>query len=449
MTYTIIDVETTGRTNRMTEISIFKYDGQEVIDEFTTLINPEMSIPRYITALTGIDDQMVEDAPVFEEVAQQILELTEDAVFVAHNVNFDYNIIRNEFKNIGITFNRKKLCTVRLSRKLLPGHRSYGLGNLCRDLEIPIIDRHRAKGDAEATVILFEMLLKKDQNRTVIDTFLNPRSKQATLPSHLPTSVFDNLPHQAGIYYFKDKHGKIIYIGKAKDIRKRVLSHFYSKSKKSLSMCRETRDIDFELSGSELLALLMEDFAIKKHYPFYNKQSKKFYKRYGIFSYQDMNGVMHLAYNTLSKTLRPLMTFQSIRDCRSFLELTCLKFELCPKYCHLQEQVEECNHFSIKTCKGICRNAESVDAYNQRVKQFIDQITDVDENHVIEKEGRHTDESAFILIQNGEYKGYGFVDKHIQISNVESLEHHLIPQQHNVDTERILRPYLMPSFELT
>jgi DNA polymerase-3 subunit epsilon len=426
----------------MTEISIFKYDGREVIGEFTTLINPEITIPHYITTLTGIDDEMVAEAPVFAEVAQQILDITEDAVFVAHNVNFDYNVIRNEFKRIDLKFNRKKLCTVRLSRKLLPGHRSYSLGNLCRDLNIHITDRHRAKGDAQATVILFGRLLEKDQDKKVVSSFLNPRSKQAVLPSHLPTSAFENLPHKAGIYYFKNKTGKIIYVGKAKDLKKRVLSHFYSKSKKSLNMCRETRDISFELSGSELLALLMEDFAIKKHYPFYNKQSKKFYKSYGIFSYQDMNGLMHLAYNNLSKTLRPLMTFQSIRECRSFLEWACVKYELCPKYCHLQEQVIECNHFSITSCKGVCRKEEPVVAYNQRVKQFISSATTVKDHQVIEKAGRQPDESAFILIKNGEYQGYGFIDKQTQITDIDSLEHYLIPQQHNLDTQRILRLYV-------
>ena len=448
MTYTIIDVETTGRTNRITEISIFKYDGLEVTDEFTTLINPQIAIPTYITALTGIDDFMVADAPVFSEVAERILNITDDSVFVAHNVNFDYNVIRNEFKRIDKNFNRKKLCTVRLSRKLLPGHKSYSLGNLCRDLDINITARHRAKGDAQATVILFELLLEKDEDKKVVNSFLNRRSKESVLPSHLPTAVFENLPHKAGIYYFKNKIGKIIYIGKAKDLKKRVLSHFYSKSKKSLDMCRETRDISFELSGSELLALLMEDFAIKKHYPFYNKQSKKFYKSYGIFSYTDINGVIHLAYNNLSKTIRPLITFQSIRDCRSFLELACLKYELCPKYCHLQEQVSECNHFSIKSCKGVCRKEEPIEIYNQRVNKFISSITTIKEHNVIERNGRHADESAFILIKNGEYKGYGFVDKQIQITDVQSLEHYLIPQQHNLDTQRILRPFLHPHFNL-
>ncbi|MBR9915723.1 MAG: GIY-YIG nuclease family protein, partial [Algicola sp.] len=285
MMYTIIDVETTGHSNRITEISIFKYDGKQIIDEFTSLVNPEMLIPDYITALTGIDNLMVADAPTFKEIAQDVLTITQDTIFVAHNVNFDYNVIRNEFKTIDIDFRRKKLCTIRLSRKLLQGHRSYSLGKLCNDLGIHITDRHRAKGDAEATVLLFEMLLNQNGADTVFNEFLKNSSKEATLPSHLPSSVFNSIPSSPGIYYFKDKKGKVIYVGKAKNLKKRVLSHFYSKTKKSLDMCRETRHIDFELSGSELIALLMEDAAIKHHFPKYNQQAKRKPKNYGLFSY--------------------------------------------------------------------------------------------------------------------------------------------------------------------
>lgn len=202
MIYTIIDVETTGRTNKLIEISIFKYDGEKVIDEFTSLINPQEPIPDYIIALTGIDNRLVANAPTFSEVANNILTITESTTFVAHNVNFDYNAIRNEFKDIGIDFNRKKLCTVRLSRKLIPGHKSYSLGKLCNALNINIVDRHRAKGDVEATVILFEMLLKKENAEIVFSEFLNKSSKEATLPSHLPTAVFNSLPNTPGIYYF-------------------------------------------------------------------------------------------------------------------------------------------------------------------------------------------------------------------------------------------------------
>ncbi|MEN8886431.1 MAG: exonuclease domain-containing protein, partial [Winogradskyella sp.] len=284
MLYTIIDVETTGKTNRMTEISVFKFDGKTVVDEFTSLINPNSFIPAHITALTGIDNETVANAPYFEDVAQDVLNITEDTVFVAHNVNFDFNVISGEFKRLGIDFNRKKLCTVRLSRKLLPGHRSYSLGKLCKDLDINLVDRHRARGDAEATTILFELLLQQPNASDVFKDFLNKNSREATLPPNLPKATFEALPSSAGIYYFKNKKGKVIYVGKAKDIKKRVLSHFYSKTKKAQDMVRETGDIDFEISGSELVALLMEDAAIKHHFPIYNKAAKRTIQSFSIFS---------------------------------------------------------------------------------------------------------------------------------------------------------------------
>lgn len=442
MTYTIIDVETTGRSNRITEISIFKYDGRQIIDEFTSLVNPEMLIPDYITALTGIDNVMVCDAPTFSEIADDVLSITEGSTFVAHNVNFDYNVIRGEFKKLDITFNRRKLCTVRLSRRLLPGHRSYSLGKLCNALQINITDRHRARGDAEATVVLFELLLNQPNSGDVFNNFLKKSSKESTLPSHLPTSVFNGLPNSAGIYYFKNKKGKIIYIGKAKNIQKRVLSHFYSKTKKSLDMCRETRDIDFELSGSELIALLMEDAAIKHHFPTYNTVAKRKPKLYGIFTYEDRSGIKHLAYNELKACPQPLKTMKSLRECRLFLEEVCTAYNLCPKYCHLQEGVSECSHFSITSCNGICRNEEELLIYNQRVKASIDHIENHNLSKIIKEKGRHLDEDAFVLIKDGFYAGYGFIDKTEQITNASDLEPYLIPQKDNLDIQSILRKHL-------
>ena len=275
MTYSIIDVETTGRTNKITEISIFKYENGSVIDEFTSLVNPREPIPTHITALTGINNSMVYYAPVFADVAQNILDITENTVFVAHNVNFDYNVIRGEFNNINIQFDRKKLCTIRLSRKLIPGHKSYSLGKLCKALNIQIEGRHRARGDAEATVILFKKLEHQDNAKNIFTQFLNGNSRQGTLPAHLPSHVFENIPNTTGIYYFFNKKKDIIYIGKAKNLKKRELTHFYDKKQKELDLCRETAHIDFELSGSETIALLMEDAAIKKHAPKFNIASKK------------------------------------------------------------------------------------------------------------------------------------------------------------------------------
>jgi len=443
MIYTIIDVETTGQGNRMTEISIFKYDGNIVIDEFTSLINPETYIPEHITALTGIDNALVADAPRFEDVAQDILNITEEAVFVAHSVNFDYNVISGEFKRMGIDFIRKKLCTVRLSRRLLPGHRSYSLGKLCRDLNINLVDRHRARGDAEATVVIFELLLQQPTAVDVFKEFLNKNSREATLPPNLPKNVFEALPNEAGVYYFKDKKGKIIYVGKAKNIKKRVLSHFYSKTKKSLEMVQITRDIDFEISGSELIALLMEDAAIKHHFPLYNTVAKRKIQSFAIFSYQDRKGILHLAFNKGSLVPNSVITFFNIREVRAYLEKICTKYILCPRYCHLQESVTACSHYKIKDCKGICREDESAETYNLRVSEAIADMSNQNNDLILKEKGRHTNEDAFVMIKNGEYLGYGFVDKSDIINHSDDLQNYLIPQKNNMDIQKILRPYVL------
>ncbi|WP_274476169.1 exonuclease domain-containing protein [Mangrovimonas aestuarii] len=443
MIYSIVDIETTGSSNKITEIAIFKYDGDTVIDEFTSLVNPQTYIPPYITALTGIDNTMVDNAPTFAEVAEQIAEITKDTVFVAHNVNFDYNIIRSEFKEIEMDFRRPKLCTVRLSRKLLPGFHSYSLGKLCSALNIDISGRHRARGDAEATVTLLKQLLNQDQAQTVVSSFLKRNSKEATLPPHLDRKVFEELPETTGIYFFKDKKGKIIYVGKAKSIKKRVLSHFYDKSEKERLLCSETVNIDHECSGSELVALLMEDAAIKQHFPKYNQAAKRPTRSYALFSYKDRRGINHLAYNPLKNAPSPLLVVHSIRECRDFLEKLCKQFNLCPKYCHLQESVTECSHYNITNCKGVCRDKESVALYNVRVQQAINHIKELGQDNIIKEIGRTIDEEAYIWIKNGVYQGYGFIDKEEQINTHDDLEPYLVAQKDNTDIQRILRSALL------
>ncbi|MBC3846320.1 GIY-YIG nuclease family protein [Winogradskyella echinorum] len=439
MTYNIIDVETTGQGNRITEISVFKYDGETIIDEFTSLVNPECLIPQHITALTGIDNALVANAPIFKTIAQNILDITEGSIFVAHNVNFDYNVINGEFKRIGLDFERKKLCTVRLSRRLIPGHKSYSLGEICKALNINLVDRHRARGDAEATVVLFKLLLKQPNAEAVFKEFLNKNSRQSTLPPNLPKATFEALPEVAGIYYFKDKKGKIIYVGKANNIKKRVLSHFYSKIKKAQDMVRETGDLDFEISGSELIALLMEDAAIKHHFPIYNKMAKRAVQSFSICSYEDRNGIIHLASNKSRFVPNPIVTFYNVRDVRLFMEKLCSKFNLCPKYCHLQEAVSACSHYSLKDCKGVCRDQENVEDYNNRVLDAIHFMSNQKEDVILKEKGRHTNEDAFVMIKNGEYLGYGFVDKEEQINHIDDLQTYLIPQKNSVDIQKILR----------
>ena len=444
--YSIVDIETTGngyKGQKVTEISIFKFDGKQILDEFTSLVNPEQHIPPFITNLTGITDAMVRFAPKFYEIAKQVEEFTKDTIFVAHNVNFDYNIIKEEFKNLGFDFKRKKLCTVRLSRKIIPGLRSYSLGNICAVENIPIYGRHRAKGDAEATTELFRRLIERD-DAFIINSFLNPRSKQATLPPLLDKKTVDNLPEKEGVYYFKNSTKEIIYVGKAINIKQRVISHFYDKKKKEQEMCLETAHISYVETGSELLALLLESSEIKTKYPKYNQSQKNQNAAIGLFSYEDQKGVLHLAFNKIKLVPNAIATFYSLTECRTFLEKLCEEFELCPKYCHLQENVKQCFHHQIKTCRGICCEKEMVINYNKRVEEAIDSIGLSTENMVIKEKGRATDEVGFALILGGTYQGFGYLPKEVdaELQSPEDYEFYLQPKRDNKDVQRILRGYL-------
>ena len=442
--YSVVDIETTGngyKGQKITEISVFLFDGQKVIDEFTSLVNPEQRIPPFITNLTGITEAMVSTAPKFYEIAKKIVEITKDAIFVAHNVNFDYNIVRDEFKSLGFDYKRKKLCTVRLSRKIIPGLSSYSLGNICTAEGIEIAERHRAKGDAEATVELFRRLLKRDHNFT-INSFLNPRSREASLPPLIDRLVVDNLPETHGVYYFKNEQKEVIYVGKANNIKQRVISHFYDKKKKERTMCLETADITCAETGSEIVALLHESSEIKHFYPKFNRAQRRAGEGVGLFWYEDQKGILHLAYDRLKLAPNPIMKFFSMAECRNALEKICEEFELCPKCCHLETHVNACFHFQIKKCKGICSGKETPEKYNKRVQKAIKSLGLQTEKLVLKEKGRNDKELGFVLILNGIYQGFGYINKEIKIQDPEEYERYLQPKKDNRDVQRILTSYI-------
>jgi len=444
--YAIVDIETTGngyKGQKITEISIFVFDGKKIVNEFTSLVNPEQNIPPFITNLTGITNAMLRHAPKFYEIAKKVQEITAETIFVAHNVNFDYNIIKDEFKNLGFDFKRKKLCTVRLSRKIIPGLSSYSLGNICADENIPINGRHRAKGDAEATTELFRRLIERDNN-FIINSFLNSRSREATLPPLLDKRVVDNLPETFGVYYFKNSAKEIIYVGKANNIKQRVISHFYDKKKKEREMCLEIAHISYSETGSELLALLLESSEIKHQYPKYNRAQKNKKEAFGLFSYEDQKGIIHLAFNRIKIAPNPIHSFYSLAECRNFIEKLCVEFNLCPKYCHLQTNIGRCFHHQIKECKGICSDLETAKNYNERVLKAINSIGLALENIVIKENGRFENEIGFALILGGTYQGFGYIDKALdsELINAEDYQLYVQPKRDNRDVQKILTAYL-------
>ena len=444
--YAIVDIETTGngyKGQKITEISIFVFDGKKIVNEFTSLVNPQQNIPPFITNLTGITNAMLRHAPKFYEIAKKVQEITAETIFVAHNVNFDYNIIKDEFKNLGFDFKRKKLCTVRLSRKIIPGLSSYSLGNICADENIPINGRHRAKGDAEATTELFRRLIERDDN-FIINSFLNSRSREATLPPLLDKKVVDNLPETFGVYYFKNSAKEIIYVGKANNIKQRVISHFYDKKKKEREMCLEIAHISYSETGSELLALLLESSEIKHQYPKYNRAQKNKKEAFGLFSYEDQKGIIHLAFNRIKIAPNRIHSFYSLAECRNFIEKLCIEFNLCPKYCHLQTNIGRCFHHQIKECKGVCSDLETAKNYNERVLKAINSIGLALENIVIKENGRYENEIGFALILGGTYQGFGYIDKvlHSELINAEDYQFYVQPKRDNRDVQKILTAYL-------
>ncbi|GAK88936.1 DNA polymerase III epsilon subunit [Nonlabens ulvanivorans] len=443
--YCVVDIETTGirmSGNRMTEICIVRMRGDTILDKYSSLIDPEVLIPDYITTLTGIDNAMVASAPVFADVAEEILSFTKDCIFVAHNVNFDYNVLRNEFKRLHHDFNRKKLCTVRLSRELIPGLRSYSLGKLCDAINIPLINRHRAEGDTDATVILFKKLLAIDDNGETFDKFIKGTFKEGTFPPHLERSQFDELPETAGVYIFKDKGHKIIYIGKASNIRKRVLSHFYSKTSKSYLMCQEIFHIDHIVTGNELVALLQESDLIKKHYPRFNVVQKKPKPAYQILHYKNQLGIVQFAVGLVKSYDYSVVTHYNRAHAVEQLEQLCADYNLCPRYCSFKTKEDCTSHYKLKNCKGVCKKEELVSLYNLRAQQAIESLHNQNPNYIIKQPGRTHEESCFILVKDGEYQGYGYVDCYATINSLSDCEDFIDRKAANFHTNQIIRAYL-------
>jgi len=437
--YAIIDLETTGHMagNRITEIALFIHDGEQVVEEYQTLVNPERSIPLFIQRLTGIDDHMVKDAPRFCEVAEKVQRMTEACIFVAHNVGFDYGTLRKEYSELGFDYSRKRLCTVRLARKAFPGHTKYSLGNICATLGINIENRHRAYGDAKATVILFEKILAADDGK-IIPQALHHKSKEGTLPPALDLKEVNALPSRPGIYYFKDEKGHVIYVGKAIDIKQRVLSHFYTKEGKDKSMHTHIAHVDFMECGSELMSLLIESAEIKRLYPLFNAAQKRKRDPWAIFSYMDMQGVKHLAYAASKQVKVPLMRFYTITQCRQFLENLQESFELCPRYCQLQKVNSACFHHRLHQCRGVCAEEELAAIYNVRVDEAILSMGSLHGDFILLLDGRKKKEYGYVHIEQGVYRGYGFAKG---APDLEKIAQGLIPQEDNSDIQRILRSY--------
>ncbi|MCH2488636.1 MAG: GIY-YIG nuclease family protein [Flavobacteriales bacterium] len=441
--YAILDIETTGgkyNEEGITEIAIYRFDGQKVVDQFASLINPERKIQPFVVNLTGINSEMLRNAPKFYEVAKRIIEITDGCIIVAHNAKFDNRILTTEFDRLGYPFEKDTLCTVELAKKLIPDLPSYSLGKLVRSLGIPLSDRHRAQGDAKATVALFKMLLNKDSKKEIITKSIKKDPKRQLEPKLL--EIIDAAPTDTGVYYMHNKAGEVIYIGKSKNIQKRLIQHFTSDNRKSKKIQLEVTDVSYETTGSELIALLKESAEIKSNNPVYNRALRKKLYSHKLISFTDDEGYINLKIVKATGKTAPITTFTNLQQAKSTLFAIAEKYSLCQKLTGLHSVDGSCFSYSIKECHGACIQEEPIDAYNERVRDFLNDHSYENQHMLLIDKGRDVDERSVILIENGEYKGFGYYNLNHQINNLEILKSIINPMQNNRDAQHIIQSFL-------
>ena len=440
--YAILDIETTGgkyNEEGVTEIAIYHHDGQKITDQFISLVNPERPIQPFVEKLTGINCKILRNAPRFFEIAKRIIEITENCLIVAHNADFDYRILRTEFSRLGYNFKRNSLCTVTLSQQLLPEMKSYKLGKLVRALGIPISDRHRAQGDALATVKLFELLLEKDSNKEILKSQIKDLNTHQVPSKYL--SIIEELPTDTGVYYLHNSVGDILYIGKSNNIQKRVRTHLTGSDRKAQKIQKKLHKVNFETTGSDLIALLKEQHEIKKNQPRINKDGR--YRLYPMgIRINEQSHFHQLLLEQVRNDREYLVVFKNGRVAKHVMNHWLKTYELCQKYSSLKEAEGACYAYKNNTCKGACLMKEEPESYNQRLQHLKYKNNYPHDDFLMIDRGRKDGEHSFIYIENQSFKGYGFYELNHQIKSKEKILNRITPVEDNSDCRALILSHI-------
>ena len=453
--FAVVDLETTGTRpsrDKITEIAIILHDGKRELDRWSSLINPECRINTAIEELTGINDELVAEAPKFYEVAKHVVEYTTDYVFVAHNVRFDYTFLREEFSRLGFTYSRKQLCTLQLSRKSFPGRSSYSLGKLCSSLKIPHQQAHRAMADAEATAILLQRCFQRKDGDADARTVLRTAMRESLLPGGLSLKKIQSLPQSCGVYYFLNRSGRVVYVGKSQNIRRRVMEHFGQKDEKGNRLHQQVHSIRYELTGSELVALLHESYEIKRLMPSINRAQRRRYFPFVLHRTVSAEGVYCVELCRPSPKERAALDviaeYGKLGRAKGALQFIQREFDLCGRFVNLErgKPGTPCFHYHLKSCLGVCGGHECIEEYNSRVERAIQRIKTVfgDDFFIIDQ-GRTPEEEAVVLVEDGRYRGYGYRPKpkrFVPNPCQKKLREVITPYPGNPETARIIRRYL-------
>lgn len=444
MKFAIVDIETTGdnpRLFKVIEIAIIIHDGQNELETYHTFVDPGEKINPFVARLTGISDNDLVGAPKFFEIAKKIIELTRDTIFVAHNVSFDYGVLRTEYRRLGFDFRMDHLDTVQTAKILFPGYASYGLKNITRELGISLTNHHRAIDDTRATAILFKMLFDKDSNQ--LNAFVKREINPSSLNPNLKLDQYDDVPNKTGVYKFFNEQGELIYIGKSVHIKKRIEQHLKNtKTQKGQEMRITIAAISHELTGSELIALLKESEEIKMHKPVYNRAQRNSIFSHGLYLHEDQAGYKRLSIKKTTSNDQPVTTFTSLANAKSTLDYWVSQYQLCQKLCHQHEGQSGCFNHSIKKCLGACVGAESPEEYNKRIDGLLGYLNFNAGSFLILDKGRNSKEYSFVWVQEGQYRGYGYAFRYLLKRDPRNFKKFLVEQSTNRDFQSIIRMQL-------
>ena len=449
MEFAILDIETSGgkpKESRIIEIAIIIHDGKKVIDTYETLVNPEKKIDWFVQKLTGIKDKDVVNSPTFAEVADEIFAILKDRVFVAHNIDFDYPIVRNEFTRLGIDIRLPHMCTIKASRVLLPGLESYGLKNMTKYLEIDLDNHHRAMDDTIATARIFEHIYTLDNSD--FEDFIKQDINPTYLHPKLNLQFYDDIPNKIGAYRFFNDKKELIFIGSSTHLKNSVEKHLKNVvSKKGKEMQGQIARIEYDLIGSEFITQIRVIETLEKLKPKYNNFISKNTYTFGLYNFIDDKGYLNFSISKITKD-KPLFTFTSEKEGTKMLTEWQKEFNLCQKLCQLQTTEKDCSDVVKKECSGACIGLENTEFYNIKAIALLNKINFEKKSFILLDKGKNKNEFSFVFINNGECIGYGNILKFLIKKDPLNFKKQLIKLENNTNYQSIINLHLSKNEKL-
>lgn len=431
MLYAIVDIETNGSVHQgggIMELAIVVSDGENVLDSFETLINPQGPIPPFVQNLTGIRPHMVAHAPRFEEIADQVYERLKDKIFVAHNVSFDFPFVREMLTRCGYDLNVPRVCTVRLGQKIVPGRKSYSLGKFCAELGIELENSHRAGGDARATASLLHWLKARDQGRH-LEEMISRSTAPPCEPWTLSAEQRSEIPEIRGVFHFLNRENQVIYVGSSSNMRQRVDRFFNPDlaSETQENIARYVEKVHLVPTATRLMLRIQEAADIMEHRPVFNRSRGRLSPLWGLVHYQDREGFMRLGIQKIRSAVSPLYTFHSQNQAETMLKHLGREFGLCGKYCSSR-------HGSCREGRACrephCPDRGTAEAYNQRVGKAIRWIQAEPPSFAYFDQGRVHGERSCLLVKEGIFRGMGYLSADNRSWSMEELERKIVPLPH-------------------